>query len=327
VAKVFVTRKIPLWDEISKPLLDAGVEMVINESGRAIERREMEMEIEKGYDGILTLLTDRVDGELLDRDKNKRLKIIANYAVGYDNIDVSACRARGMVVTNTPSDKVNESVAEHAWGLMMALTRRLVEANEFMRNAAYRGWEPDIFLGQDMAGKTLGIVGMGRIGGMVAKRAAGFGMKTVYFNRKRIDVEKEREAGVEYRENLESLLAESDYVTLHLPLTKETKRLINGKNLPLFKKTAFLVNTARGPIVNEAEVVEALRADFIAGYGTDVYENEPNPHPELLGMENVIMTPHIASATIEARRDMGRIVVANLVEVLAGRPPLNAVEV
>ena len=306
-----MTRKIPFWDEISKPLLDAGHEVTVYPNNKKIERAELLAELEKGYEGLLCLLTEKIDEEVLVHAGN--LKIVANYAVGFDNIDVPACQRKNIMVTNTPSDKVNESVAEHAWALMLALTRRIVEAHEFMRNAAYEGWEPEIFVGQDMAGKTLGIVGMGRIGTMVAKRAEGFGMKVVSFS---------RSGGV----SLEDLVKQSDYVSLHVPLTAETKHLINAKNLPLFKKTAYLVNTARGPVVNEVEVVEALRAGMLAGYGTDVYENEPHPNPEMLGLPNVVMTPHIASATVAARRDMGEIAIKNLAEGLAGRVPPNLVK-
>ena len=311
MARIFVTRKMPFWDEISKPLADAGHELTVYPNNRKIERPELLAELEKGYEALLCLLTEKIDEEVLVHAGN--LKMVANYAVGFDNIDVPACQRKNIMVTNTPSNKVNESVAEHAWALMLALTRRIVEAHEFMRNAAYEGWEPEIFVGQDMAGKTLGIVGMGRIGTMVAKRAEGFGMKVVSFS---------RSGGV----SLEDLVKQSDYVSLHVPLTAETKHLINAKNLPLFKKTAYLVNTARGPVVNEVEVVEALRAGMLAGYGTDVYENEPHPNPEMLGLPNVVMTPHIASATVAARRDMGEIAVRNLVEGLAGRVPPNLVK-
>lgn len=325
MSRVLVTRKIPYWDEVSKPLYEAGHEVVVADQNGPIDREELKKRLEEGYDGVMTLLTEKVDEELLVHDKTKQIKVLANYAVGFDNIDLSVCGGRGIWVTNTPSDKVNESVAEHAWALMLALSRRIVEANEFMRNAAYRGWEPDIFIGQDLPGKTVGIVGMGRIGGMVARRAAGFGMKVIYFNRKRIDEQMEKEVGVEYRASLEELLKESDFVTLHVPLSRETRHLINGKNLALLKRSAFLINTARGPIVSEAEVVEALRAGTLSGYGVDVFENEPNPHPEMLQMENVVMTPHIASATVAARKDMGEIAVRNLVEGLAGRMPPNLV--
>jgi len=327
MSRIFVTRKIPFWEEVSKPLFDAGHEVVVAPQNSPIEKSKLMAELEKGYDGVMTLLTEKVDAEVLEHDKEKKLKIVANYAVGFDNIDVAACQARGIAVTNTPSDKVNESVAEHAWALMLALTRRVVEADEFMRNAAYRGWEPDIYIGQDMAGKTLGVVGMGRIGGMTARRAHGFGMKVVYYNRKRVEEAVEREAGVEYRENLEQLIGESDYISLHVPLTEETRHLINKSNLGKFKKSAFLVNTARGPVVDETEVVEALRAGMLAGYGTDVFENEPNPHPEMLALEKVVMTPHIASATVGARKDMGEIAVRNLVEALKGNTPPNLVKV
>lgn len=320
MARIFVTRKIPFWDEVSKPLIDAGHELVVYPNHRPIERKEFEAELEKGYDGLLTLLTEKVDEELLAHDKIGQLRIIANYAVGFDNINLEACKKRGVIVSNTPCDEVNESVAEFSWALMLALSRRVTEAGEFMRNAAYRGWDPDIFMGRDMKGKTLGIVGMGRIGGMVARRAVGFGMKVMYYNRKQVE-------GVEYEyvANLEQLLAQADAVSLHVPLTPETRHLINGKNLVQFKRTAILVNTARGPVVDETEVGEALRAGYIAGYGADVFENEPDPHPELLQMENVVLTPHIASATVEARRKMGDLAVLNLVEGLAGRKAPNEI--
>lgn len=311
--KIFVTRKVPFWEDQVKPLVGAGHEIVLRSKNSGISAEDLGKELEKGYDGLLTLLTDKITPEVLEHDKNKQLKIIANYAVGFDNVDVAACKARGIAVTNTPSDAVNESVAEMAWTLMLALSRRLGEASEFMRNAAYKGWEPDIFVGSDMKGKTLGVIGSGRIGTMVAKRAAGFEMKVVAYS---------RSSGLKF----EDVLSQSDYVTLHVPLTSETTHLINGKNLHLFKRSAILVNTARGPVVDEAEVVEALRAGYIAGYGADVLENEPNPHPELLQMENVILTPHIASATVAARTDMTKIVVANLVAVLAGQPAPNMVQ-
>lgn len=319
--KIFVTRKVPFWEEEAKPLADAGHEVVVRGDNSPMPKAQLQMELEKGYDALLTLLTDKVDAEVLDHDKNKQLKIIANYAVGFDNIDVAACKSRNIMVTNTPSDAVNESVAEMAWTLMLSLSRRLPEASHFMNNAAYTGWEPGIFLGVDMKGKTLGIVGMGRIGSMVARRAQGFEMQVMYYSRKPAD-----KVPFTYKSSLEELVKESDYVTLHVPLTKETTHLINGKSLAQFKKGAFLVNTARGPVVDEAEVAEALRAGYLAGYGADVLENEPHPHPELLQMENVILTPHIASATAAARRDMIKIAVANLVAGLAGTTPANMVQ-
>jgi len=306
--KILVTKNIPMWVEVSKPLVEAGHEVVVG--GK----------LEDGYDAILTLLTDKIDEAFLTRDVNNKLRLIANYAVGFDNIDLEACRKRNIQVTNTPCEEVNESVAEFTWTLLLALARRLPEAGEFMKNAAYTGWDPGIFIGEDMKDKVLGIVGMGRIGGMVGKRAESFGMKVVYYNRKQVE-----SVNYEFVEKLEDLLKGADVVTLHVPLTTETKHLINGKNLPLFKRGSFLINTARGPVVDEREVAEALRAGMIAGYGADVFENEPYPYPELLQMENVLLTPHIASATVAARKAMGNIAVLNLMEGLAGKVPPNLV--
>jgi glyoxylate reductase len=332
VARIFVTRKIPLWDEVSKPLYEAGHEVVVSKENHRMASEDLVKEIEKGYDALLTLLTDEIDAEILAHDKQNQLKQISNYAVGFDNINVADCTARNIIVTNTPCDEVNESVAEFSWTLILALARRLPEAGEFMRNAAYTGWDPGVFIGTDLNGKTLGIVGMGRIGGMVAKRAEGFGMKILYYNRKAVDPTSlfgaslgEGAANLEFVPKLDDLLARADVVSLHVPLTPETQHLINGKNLPLFKKGAILINTARGPVVNEEEVAEALRAGMISGYGADVFENEPDPYPELLQMENVILTPHIASATVSARRAMGKSAVLNLVEGLGGRTPPNLV--
>jgi glyoxylate reductase len=326
MAKVFVTRNIPMWEEVSKPLKDAGHEVVVKEINRPITREELVEEVEKGYDGLITLLTEKIDEELLSHDKMKKLKVVANYAVGFDNIDVPVCNKWNIKVSNTPCDEVNESVAEFTWTLILCLARRIGEAGEFMRNAAYKGWEPDIFIGTDLRGKVLGIVGMGRIGGMIAKRESGFGMKVLYYNRKRVDEQLEKEMGVEYRENLNDLLKEADFVSLNVPLSAETRHLINGKNLPLFKKGAMLINTARGPVVDEVEVAEALRAGMLGGYAADVFENEPDPYAELLQMENVILTPHIASATVGARRKMGELAVLNMIEGLAGRDLPNAVK-
>lgn len=314
-----------MWEEVSKPLYEAGHEVIVKDINRPITRDELIVEMEKGYDAMMILLTEKIDESLLSHDKGN-LKIVANYAVGYDNIDVVACGKRNILVSNTPCDEVNESVAEFTWTLMLALARRTNEASEFMRNAAYRGWEPDIFIGSDLRDRVLGIVGMGRIGGMVARRAMGFGMKVLYYNRKRADEALEKEMQVEFREKLEQILAESDFVTLNVPLTPETRHMINGRSLALFKKGAFLINTARGPIVSETEVAEALRAGMISGYGADVFENEPDPYAELLQMENVILTPHIASATVGARRKMGELAVGNIVAVLAGQTPPNLVK-
>lgn len=320
MAKVYVTRKIP-GPELDR-LLNSEHEVEVSPFDRVITPQEM-LEKAKGADAILTLLSERMTGEVMD-ELGDNLKIISNYAVGFNNIKVDEATKRGILVTNTPSDEVNESVAEHAWALLLALARRVVEADEVTRVGMYKGWEPAIFLGTNVVGKTLGVVGMGRIGEMMARRAAGFNMKVLYHNRSRKE-EAEKELGVEYRENLKDLLAESDFISLHVPLTDETRGLINSENLEATKKGAYIINTARGPVVHEQDLVEYLRNGHISGAGLDVFENEPAINPELAGMENAIMTPHIASATWEARNKMGQQAVDAILKTLAGEKPDNLV--
>ena len=303
--KIFVTKKIPFWEEIKKPLVEAGYEVTVG--------GDLKQELEKGYDGLLCLLTDKIDEEVLAADKNKRLKIIANYAVGFDNVDMEAAKTRNIMVTNTPCDEVNESVAEFTWTLMLALSNQLLPAADFAKNAAYKGWEPDVFLGQLLKGKTLGIIGAGRIGSLVAAKGVAFQMKVLEFS---------RSSGL----NLEEVLRQSDYVSLHVPLTSETTHMLNDQTLSLMKQGSYLINTARGKIVDEVALVNALKTGKIAGAALDVWENEPDPRPELLEMENVILTPHIASATFVARKAMGELAVKNIMDGLAGRNPSNLVK-
>ena len=276
-----------------------------------------------GWDceAILTLLTDRWTGDFMD--KFPKLRILSNYAVGFDNIDIEEATKRGILVCNTPSEEVNEAVAEFAWSLILSLSRRVVEADEFARKGAYHGWEPDIFLGRDVYGKTLGIVGLGRIGSMVARRAKGFNMNVLYHNRSQ-NLEVEKETGAK-KYPIEKLMEESDYVTIHLPLTEETRHFINKEKIELMKQTAYLVNTARGPIVDEHALVEALHLGKIAGVALDVHENEPQMNPEMMQMENVVLTPHIASATVEVREKMGEQAVGAVLRALAGEKPENLV--
>jgi len=320
MAKVFVSRKIP-GDSLA-PLLDSEHEVLISEFDRPLTAEEL-LERSAGADAILTLLTDKINGEVVDAI-GPQLKIVSNYAVGYDNISVLELTERGIVVTNTPSDEVNESVAEHAWALMLALSRRIVEADEATRKGAYHGWEPEMFLGRNLVGKTVGIIGLGRIGSMVAERAGGFGVKVLYTKRTR-DEEAEREYGIEFVQQ-DELLAASDFVTLHVPLTDSTRHLINADTIQKMKKGAFLVNTARGPVVDEHALVEALRGGHLGGAGLDVFENEPKINAELVGMENVILTPHTASATWEARNKMGEQAVGAIFKVLSGEKPDNTVD-
>ncbi|OGM28231.1 D-glycerate dehydrogenase, partial [Candidatus Woesebacteria bacterium RIFCSPHIGHO2_01_FULL_41_10] len=297
--KIFVSRKIP--GDTLKKLTDSGNEVRISEYDRPLTSEEF-LEGAKGSDAVLSLLSDHIDGEVVDAI-GPQLKVVSNYAVGFDNIVVPELTEKGVVVTNTPSDEVNESVAEHAWALMLALARRIVEADESTRRGAYKGWEPGIFLGVNMIGKTLGIVGMGRIGEMTARRAKGFNMKVLY-NKRTPDPEAEKELGVEFAE-LDRLYAESDFISLHVPLTDETRHMINKDAFGKMKRGVILVNTARGPVVDEGDLVDAIRDGKVGGAGLDVFDNEPNINPELVAMENVILTPHIASATWEARNKMG----------------------
>lgn len=311
--KIFVTRKVPgkALEELQKVH-----EVVITQFDRPLTPQEI-MEMGKDADAVLTLLTDRWTAEFMAHFP--KLKILSNYAVGFDNIDVAAATKRGIVITNTSCNKVNESVAEFTWALILALSRRIVEADEYARKGAYKGWEPHIFLGRDVYGKTLGIVGLGRIGAMVARRAKGFNMRVIYTKRDR-DGDRERELGVEYLD-LDGLLRKADYVSLHVPLTPETTHLMNTETLSKMKPTAFLINTSRGPVVDEHALAGALRAGKIAGAALDVHENEPSMNPELMQMENAILTPHIASATVEAREKMTEQAVDSILKILAGKKP------
>lgn len=317
--KIFVSRKIP-GDHIEK-LKITGNDVVVSEFNRALTQAEL-VERVKGADAILSLLTDRIDGDLVDA-AGPQLKIVSNYAVGFDNIDVKALTDRGIVVTNTPCDEVNESVAEHTWALMLALTRRIIEADEATRKGGYKGWEPDIFLGSNVIGKTLGIVGLGRIGSMVARRAMGYNM-TVLYNKREPDPKAEQELGVKFV-SLDDLYKQSDFVSIHVPLTEETRHMVNMSSFEKMKKGAFLVNTARGPVVDERDLVEAIRTGMLGGAALDVFDNEPNISPELLNEPNVITTPHIASATWEARNKMGDMAVESILSVLRDQKPESIV--
>ncbi len=319
MAKVFVSRKIP-GSALDK-LTSSQHEVVISEFDRPLTTEEL-LEKSKGVDAILSLLTDKMTGDVMDAI-GPQLKVISNYAVGFDNIDIKEATKRGIIVTNTLSDEINEAVAEHTWALILSLARRIVEADEATRRGAYKGWEPAIFLGTSLIGKTLGIIGLGRIGSMVARRAAGYNMKILYTKRSR-DEEAEKELGVKFVE-LDELLATSDFVTLHVPLTDETRHMINKNTLGKMKKGAYLINTSRGPVVYEQDLVDVLRDGHLGGAALDVFENEPNINPELVGRENTVLTPHIASATHEAREEYGRLAVESVLAVLQDTKPENIV--
>lgn len=317
--KIFVTRKIP-GEHLDK-LVASGYDLDVSIFDRPLLPEELIQKI-RGVDAIISLLTDKIDGEVMDVT-GPSLKIIANYAVGFDNIEVREASDRGIVVTNTSSAEVDESVAEHTWALILCLARRIIEADEAVRHGAFRGWEPDVFLGVNLVGKTLGIIGLGKIGSYVAKRAKGYGMNVLY-NKHNPDPEAERQLGVSFA-SLDELLGKSDFVTLHVPLTDETRHMINAATLAKMKQGSFLVNTSRGAVVEERALVESLRSGHLGGAALDVFENEPDIHPELINMQNVITTPHIASATYEARYKMSEQVVEAVLDALSGKKPQNMV--
>jgi len=272
-----------------------------------------------GKAGMVAMLTDRVDGELLDR-AGPGLRVVANYAVGHDNLDLEACTARGVLATNTP-DVVTEATADLAWALLLASARRVAEGDRFLRARRPWIWGPEFLLGFEVHGKTLGVIGLGRIGRAVARRAAGFAMPVLYTARRRLPPEEEASLGVAWRE-LDQLLAEADFVSVHTGLSPATRHLIGPAQLARMKSTAVLVNTARGPIVDEAALAGALRAGQLGAAGLDVFEREPQVPPDLLGLDNVTIVPHLGTATFETRVAMGMTAAANLLAALeGGRPP------
>ncbi len=297
---------------------DRFVVMVLTEAQR---RRLPDILRELAPQGIVSLLSDSLDRGTLATAPD--LKVIANYAVGYNNIDVEYARAKGIVVTNTP-DVLTDATADIAIFLMLAVSRRAWEAENFMRAGKFSGWLPDLFLGVGIQGKTLGIVGYGRIGAAVARRAQAFGMRVVYFSRTRLPEPREKEEGISYLP-LERLLAESDVVSLHLPYTPAVRHLIDARAIATMKPTAILINTARGPLVDEAALLTALKERRIFGAGFDVYEHEPRVDPELLRLPNVSVLPHIGSATVETRSAMAEMAIEDCVAVLTGGEPRHRV--
>jgi glyoxylate reductase len=272
-------------------------------------------------EALLCLLTDRVDAALLDGAP--RLRIVANAVVGYEHVDLAACRARGIVVTNTP-DVLTEATADLAWALILSTVRRTPQAERSLRAGGFGGWGFWDYLGGDLAGATLGIFGMGRIGRAVARRAGAFGMRVIYHGRSRLSVDDESALGARWVDRAE-LLRTSDVLSLHAPLTPETRHFIDRNALREMRRGAYLVNTARGALVDEAALVDALRDGHLAGAGLDVYEREPVIHPGLLELDNVVLLPHVGSATRDTRTRMAMLAARNAHAVLLGRPPLTPV--
>ena len=316
---VFVTREIA---PEAIEMLRATADVKVWGEDRAIPRDTLLREV-VGIDGLLSLLTEKIDDQLLDA-AGKNLKIVANMAVGFDNFDVPALTTRGIVGTNTPG-VLTETTADFAFALMMAAGRYVVQGVEYVRAGRWQTWEPNLFVGQDIHHTTVGIVGLGRIGLEFAKRAHGFDMRVLYYDVYRRDGDFEREHAVEYRD-LDDLLAESDYVTIHVDLNEHTRKLFNAERFRRMKPNAYLINAARGPIVDTEALYEALKSGEIAGAALDVTDPEPLPvdHP-LLQLENCIVCPHIASASVRTRTNMAKLAAENIVNVLTGKPPVTPV--
>ena len=314
-ARVFSTH--PLFEE-ARAILDAAcdVEYWVQPERPPIEEIARRT---KDKEGLVCLLTDRINDDFLRIAP--KLRIAANVAVGYDNIDVPACTKRRVVVTNTPG-VLDETTADFAWALMMAVARRIAEADSYARNGHWKGWNLDQMCGTDVWGKTLGIIGFGRIGRAMARRAAGFKMHILYNATKRAPLEVEQEFSAEFRD-LNTLLAESDFVSLHVPLNSETRGLLDAPKFYRMKPTAFVINTARGPVIDEAALVAALEAGKIAGAALDVFEQEPFIHPGLK-RSNVVMAPHMGSASVETRSKMAAMAAHNVAAFFRGQRPPNA---
>lgn len=315
--KVLVTRRIPA---AGLRLLEAeGFDLTV--FSEEVPGRTELLEAARGASGVLSTVTERIDAGFMDA-AGDNLKVVANMAVGYDNVDVTAARERGIVVTNTPG-VLTETTADVAFMLMLAAARRLGEGERMLRSGRWRYWGPELLTGPDVWGKTLGIIGMGRIGEAVARRARGFEMDILYTSRSRKE-RVERKTGAR-RVHLDELLRESDFISIHTPLTTETRHLIGEPELQKMKPTAVLVNTSRGPVVDEAALADALAELLIFAAGLDVYEEEPAVHPKLLQLENVVLAPHIGSASIETRSKMAKLAAENLRSVLRGERPANPV--
>ncbi len=317
--KVFVFRKVPFSERIAE-ILSPVADLTFHET----EDPPPEAAVRARLPEVIALLPtalDPVTSEMIEAAP--RLRVIGNYGVGYNNIDVGAATRRGVAVTNTPG-VLTEATADTAWALIMAVTRRTVEADAFVRAGKFNGWRASLFLGMELAGKTLGIIGLGLIGQAVARRGLGFGMGVLYCGRHRAAPEVEAALRVNFV-SLERLLREADVVSLHCPLTPETRHLLDARRLALMKPTAYLINTARGPIVEEAALVEALRAWRIAGAGLDVYEEEPKLASGLADLPNAVLFPHIGSGTLDAREGMARLAAENIRAALEGRRPSNLV--
>jgi glyoxylate reductase len=309
---VLVAKRIP---SVALSRLEEVCDVEVHRGDRDLTQDELIAALQDKQ-GLISVLTTRVNRDVLAACA--QLRVVANIAVGYNNIDVAAARERGVIVTNTP-DVLTEASADMTWALILGITRRVVEGDRLVRAGGWKGWALDFMLGSDLRGKQLGVIGFGRIGQAVAARAAAFGMRVAYQSRKAVGPPEFEPMAYD------RLMATSDVVTLHCPLTEETRHLIDQRSLARMKRSAYLINTSRGPVVDEAALVWALKNRIIAGAALDVYEDEPHVREELRTFENVVLSPHLGSATRETRTEMADLAVRNVVAVLSGQDPLTPV--
>ncbi len=318
---ILITREIP---KIAVSLLEEhGYSVDVNKGDKILSTDEIiNLLKQKPYDGVITLLTDKIDKSVFEVAPS--VKIFSNFASGYDNIDIEEAKTKGVTVTNAPTDLSSLAVAEHAIGMILALSNRIVEADRFVRHGKYAGWEPMGFLGTNISGKVVGLVGDGRIGEKVAELCKGLGFKIIYTDINR-NKKLEDELGVVFCNSLEELLPQADFVSLHVPLLPSTHHLINEKTLRLMKPTAYLINTSRGPVVDEVALEKILKEKVIAGAALDVFEFEPNISAGLLELENTVLTPHIASANLDAREAMATVAAQNIIDFFEGKELKNII--
>ncbi len=312
--KVYVTRMI---DEEAIDLLKKKYKVDINSKDRDLTKNEL-LNIAAHYDAVLTMLSNKIDKEVIDNAEN--VKIFADYSVGYNNFDVDHAKEKGIYLTNTP-DVLTNATADLAFSLLLAVARRIVESDAYVSAGRFKEWKPKLLLGKELYGKTIGIVGFGRIGKAVAQRANGFGLNIIYYNRTR---KEDKELNSKYVD-FDTLLKESDFISIHTPLNEETHHLFGKREFELMKDDAVLINTSRGPVIDEEELIKVLKTGKLFGVGLDVYENEPIVPKELINLENVITLPHIGSATNEARKAMAIIAVNNIIQALEGDIPENLI--
>jgi lactate dehydrogenase-like 2-hydroxyacid dehydrogenase len=318
---ILITRKLPSM--VEEKLTATGHKVTQADFEKPPTQAEIIELLQKdSYDILITLLTDKIDSTVFDAAPS--LKLVANYATGFDNINLEDAKDRGITVSNAPAIQSAEAVSEHTISLMLALARKLIPADNFTKAGQYEGWDPMLFIGSNFFGKTLGLVGTGQIGKRVAKYARALGLNVLYYDVKR-DEAFEKEQGVIYRDSIESLLPEADFVSLHVPLLPSTKHLMNESHFKMMKPTGYLINTSRGPVVDEVALEAAVREGVIAGAALDVYEFEPKIAENLRSLENIILTPHIASASMEARNEMCEVVLKNVFAFIKGEPLPNQV--